>query len=271
MKYKEKFNTNDIVLITGASSGIGAKTAEYLALKGLKILLVARREEKLLEVCERIKKHQGDARYYVADLTNENDRNNLFLKLNNQNLIPDILINNAGFAWYGYYYDMPWEIGKELIAVNTEAVAHLTRIFLPSMLAKKHGHIINIGSVAGKLPEQGIALYSASKAFLDAFTTSVYRDLRGSQVNISVVRAGPIKTEFFETARKLDNGSDVPAEKIATSVESVAKGIWRLINHPQKVVYIPYYLVISPLLEVFFSKIIDFVGPLLLRKNSKHA
>jgi uncharacterized protein len=259
----------DIVLITGASSGIGAKTAELLASKGLTVLLVARRENKLIDVCEKITKSNGNAHYFVADLTNEIERCNLFRTFKNQDLLPDILINNAGFAWYGYFSDMPWELGKDLIAINMEAVAHLTRLFLPSMLAKKHGHIINIGSVAGKLPEQGIALYSASKAFLDAFTSSVYRELRGRKVHISVVRAGPIKTDFFDTARKLDNGGSVPAEKLATSVDSVAQGIWKLINHPKKIIYIPGYMFISPLLEIFLSKIIDLVGPLLLRKSTK--
>ncbi|MCX6054979.1 MAG: SDR family NAD(P)-dependent oxidoreductase [Chloroflexi bacterium] len=258
---------NNIVLITGASSGIGAKTAEFLASKNFTVLLVARREEKLKAICDRIHQNHGRAYYYVADLTLEKDRNRLFSLISEQSLLPNILINNAGFAWYGYYSQMPWETVKSMIAVNLEAVVHLTSLFLPSMLSKKQGHIINVGSIAGKLPEQGIALYSASKAFLDSFTSSVYRELRGSHVNISVVRAGPVKTELFDSAREKRNGGSIPAEKLAIPVDTIARSIWELIKRPKKVAYVPGYLFLSPLLEVFFSRIIDFAGPILLKRS----
>jgi len=257
-----------IVLITGASSGIGAAAAEYLALNGFSVVLVARREEKLSALVEKIRQHNGSASYYECDLSSEKARIQLVSDLERDQLIPEILINNAGFGWYGYYESINWQTARDLLAVNIEAVAHLTRLFLPFMLSKKSGHIINIGSVVGKLPEQGIGLYSASKAFLDAFTTSMYRELRGSGVVMSVMRLGPVKTEFFDAARSLENGGNVPAEKLAISVDKVAQGIHRLIRHPHKVVYLPWYQVFSPLLEVLFSWAIDLVGPILLgRKN----
>jgi short-subunit dehydrogenase len=257
-----------IALITGASSGIGAKTAVYLSSKGLRVILVARREDKLKEICKSIAQKGGDAQFISVYLANEQDRCDLYTYLENKQLLPDILINNAGIGWYGYIYMMPWEIAKELIHINVEAVVHLSQLFLPSMLKNRYGHIINIGSIAGKLPEQGVALYAASKSFLDSFTTSVYRDLKGSHVSMSVLRAGSIKTEFFDNARKRENGRNIPAENLATSVESVARGVWSLIIKPQKVLYVPWYLFVSPLLETLFSKIIDLVGPLLL-KNPK--
>ena len=260
-----------IILITGASSGIGAVTAEFLARKGNIVLLVARRKEKLACLTNHINSMGNDACYYVADLSIEKERVNLFNILEQSQLLPDVLVNNAGFGWYGHYESMNWETGKQLIRINIEAVAHLTHLFLPYMLARGQGHIINIGSVAGKLPEQGIALYSASKAFLDAFTSSIFRELKGSKVTASVVRLGPIKTEFFDAARKHENGGNVPAEKLATSANTVARGICRLIEHPQKIVYIPWYLAISPLLEIFFSGIIDLLGPLLLGKKNKQS
>jgi len=257
------------ILITGASSGIGAVTAEYRATKGFTVILVARRKENLGELVDRITANGGKAHFIETDLTDESQRLVLFTTLQEQNLMPEVLINNAGFGWYGHYETMNWNTARDLIRVNIEAVAHLTHLFLPSMLAGGHGHIINIGSVAGKLPEQGIALYSSSKAFLDAFTSCIYRELRGTCVTTSVVRLGPIKTEFFDTARKHENGGNVPAEKLAIPAWRVAKGIDRLIHHPRKVMYIPWYLVVSPLLELLFSGIIDLVGPLLLGKKQK--
>lgn len=266
MTIEKKF-TSKTVLITGASSGIGAKTAEFLATKGFTVLLVARRKEKLANLVERIQNQGGNAYFFEADLSIEQARVDLIETLQKKNLDPNILINNAGFGWYGHYETMSWQTGKDLIAINIEAVAHLTHLVLPGMLQRGYGHVINVGSVAGKLPEQGIALYSSSKAFLDAFTTSLYRELRGSSVTVSVARLGPIQTEFFDAARTLENGGNVPAEKMAIPAEVVARGIYRLISHPLKVVYIPWYLFISPLLEIFFSGILDLAGPLLLGKK----
>lgn len=258
-----------IVLITGASSGIGAVTAEYLALRGFTVLLAARRKVKLITLVEKIREQNGVAHYYEADLSIEKARLDLFATIERENKLPEILINNAGFGWYGHYETMNWATAKELIAVNIEAVAHLTHLFLPSMINNQRGHVINIGSIVGKLPEQGVALYSASKAFIDAFTSSIYRELRGTKVKMSVMRLGPIQTEFFDAARKHENGGNVPAEKMAIPTIAVARGIFRLIQHPQKVVYLPWYVAISPLLETFFSGIIDLVGPLLLGKISR--
>ncbi|MRS04087.1 SDR family NAD(P)-dependent oxidoreductase, partial [bacterium] len=155
-----KNNSSKNVLITGASSGIGAITAEFLASKGFTVLLVARRKEKLAALVEAIQKQGGKAFFFEADLSIEQARVDLMDRLKLENLLPDILINNAGFGWYGHYETMSWQTGSDLIAINIEAVAHLSHLVLPGMLHRGYGHIINIGSVAGKLPEQGIALYS---------------------------------------------------------------------------------------------------------------
>jgi len=259
--------TAKIVLITGASSGIGAVAAEYLAAKGFHVVLVARREERLSILKDRILKSNGRASYFACDLADEKSRIELVEKLKERSLLPEILVNNAGFGWYGHFETMNWNSARDLIAVNIEAVAHLTHLLLPFMLAQKKGHIINIGSVVGKLPEQGVALYSASKSFLDAFTTSIFRELRGSGVNASVMRLGPVKTEFFDAARSHENGGNVPAERFAISSMSVAEALCRLIYRPRKVVYVPWYLFISPLLEILFSWLLDWIGPLLLGKK----
>lgn len=267
--YSPSFLSQKIVLVTGASSGIGEITARFLAHKGLKTILIARREEKLAAIVKGINSAGGKADYIVKDLTIEQERDSLFSELKYEGKIPDILINNAGIGWYGYYYEMPWTAAKELLSINVEAVAHLTSLFLPEMLAKNYGHIVNIGSVAGKLPEQGIAIYASSKAFLDSFTTIIHRELIGSNVHISVLRAGPIKTEFFDAARKMKNGGNIPAENLATSGTEVAKRIWVLLQFPRKVAYIPCWMVLSPLLETFFEGFIDLAGPLLLKKQLK--
>lgn len=257
------------VLITGASSGIGAETCKYLASQGMHVTLVARREEKLRVIVDEIVAQGGTANMSVCNLSSEDERIKLYQSLSAEGLLPDILVNNAGIGWYGYFRNMPWEVARELLALNIEATTHLTSLFLPHMMASGYGHIINIGSVAGKLPEQGVAIYSSTKSFLDSFTTSLFRELRGTHVTVSVLRAGPISTEFFDAARKLENGGNIPAEKFATSTRSVSNAIWRLIKHPKKVVYVPAWMIISPLLEYLFEWVVDLVGPLLLKNQKK--
>lgn len=255
-----------IALITGASSGIGAATAFLFARQGVHVILTARRFERLQEIKGKIISSGGSATIFQADLSRESERLRLFDELTQSNLVPDILVNNAGLAWYGYFHEMPWTISRDIIDLNIEAATHMTLLFLPSMVENHYGTVINIGSIAGKLNEQGIAVYSASKAYLDAFTTSTHRELKHSGVNISVIRAGPVKTEFFDAARNLPNGGAIPAERFAIPSDRVAKAIWSAVKHPRKVVYVPFYMVLSPLLEVLFSFIIDQAGPLLLKR-----
>ncbi len=261
---------NKTAVITGASSGVGASFAKFLAQEGLHVVLTARREERLKDLQAGIIDRGGKADYFAADISIENEREALFKKINAAVGDVDILINNAGFGWYGYYSDMPWELAKQMAAVNMIGVLHLTNQFLPGMLVRGKGHIINIGSIAGGLPNQGIAVYSASKAFIDAFTTSLYRELRGSNVQASVMRLGPVKTEFYDQGRELKNGRSIPAEKFAISTEKVDSALWRLINHPQRVVYVPRWLAVSRFVEIIFGGVIDRIGPVLLKKRDKH-
>ena len=266
MKDLQKKST---ALITGASSGLGASFAVYLAQKGLSVFLTARREDRLKAVCQKIEADGGSASYFAADMGSERERELLYQKAISRYNTIDFLINNAGFGWYGYFEDMPWETARKMGEVNMTAVVHLTKLCLMGMRKNRHGHIINIGSIAGGLPNQGIAMYSGSKAFMDAFTVSLYRELRGSGVAASVMRLGPVKTEFYDQARNRKNGRSIPAEKHAISTERVNKALWRLMNHSQRAVYVPGWLMLSRYIEQAFGGIIDLLGPLLLKKGDK--
>lgn len=254
-------------LITGASSGIGAATARLLAKKGLKVILVARRMEKLEELADEIIQCGGTAQALQADLACDEDMQKLLLQIHQEGVQPDVLINNAGFGWYGYFTDMPEQTAMEMLRVNVNAVVQLTRKIIPHMQAKGSGVIINVSSIAGSLPNQGIAMYAASKAFLDAFSTSLHREMKGSGVQVSVVRPGPVKTEFFQTARKQPNGGSVPAERFSVSAEKVADVIVNLLEHPRRVAYVPGMLSFSKWLEPLFGWFIDHLGPVLLRRR----
>ena len=261
--------TGKTALITGASSGIGAAAATSLAARGLKVILVARRREKLEQLARDISATSGQALVMPADLSTPQGVDQLVRELFQKGISVDVLVNNAGFGWYGYYADMAWETAREMLQVNVSAVIQLTRLLLPGMLERRCGHIINIGSIAGSMPNQGIAIYSASKAFLDAFTTSLYRELRGSGVQVSVVRPGPVRTEFFQTARTLPEGGSIPAERFAVSVERVARAIVNLLDYPHRVVFVPWFLSASGWFELAFGGLIDRLGPLLLCRRKQ--
>ena len=256
-------------LITGASSGIGAATARRLAAEGLVVLLAARRLDRLESLAEEINASGGAASVLAADLSTEAGRLALVEQVTQAVGCPDVLVNNAGFGYYGYTDRMPWDAARAMIEVNAAAPVHLTRLFLPQMLARGAGHIINIGSVNGFMPSQGTAIYSASKAFLGAYTTALYRELAGSGVRVSLVAPGPVATEIFDASEKIENGRRIPAEKGAIPAAAVAACVWSLLRRPRRYVFVPWYWRWTAVTEFFFGWAMDLAGPVLLRRDKR--
>jgi short-subunit dehydrogenase len=259
---------NKIAVITGASSGIGAATARNLARHGLKVVLVARRQERLEQLAGEIRLSGGQAEIISADLSQESERERVFAQVEAEYGQVDVLVNNAGLGWYGYGTEMPWTIASEILQVNVSAAVHFTLLFLKKMRSLGSGHIINVGSISGSLPSQGVALYGATKSFLDNFTTALYRELTGTHLHVSVVRAGPVLTDFCDTAANLEGGLHLPTERMGVTAETIANRIWRLLEHPRRVVYVPSWLGITPFVENSFGWLIDRLGPLLLHRQS---
>jgi len=256
-----------IAVVTGASSGIGAATARRLAGEGMRVVLVARRQNLLEGLAGEIQQAGGQVFTLPADLSQASERSRLFTEVNDRFGSADVLVNNAGLGWYGYGSEMRWQTALQMLQVNIEAVVQLTLGFVGKMRQQGWGHIINIGSISGSIPSQGIALYGATKSFLDNFSTALYRELTGTGVHISVLRAGPVRTEFGEAALLEENGRHVPTEHVGVSADLVAGQVWKLLLHPKRVVYVPGWLRVVPWAELTFGWIIDRVGPLLLKKG----
>jgi hypothetical protein len=258
---------NKVAVVTGASSGIGAATARKLARQGLQVILVARRKERLEQLADEIRHSKGKAEIIPADLSDESERQGVFDQVEAEYGQADVLVNNAGLGWYGFGTDMPWITASEILQVNVAAAVHFTLLFLQKMRSINSGHIINIGSISGSLPSQGVAVYGASKSFLDNFSTALYRELSGTPLHISVVRAGPVRTEFCDTASNLEGGLHLPTERMGVTAETIANQVWNLLEHPRRVVYVPSWLALTPLVEHTFGWLIDRLGPLLLRRQ----
>jgi short-subunit dehydrogenase len=259
---------NKKALVTGASSGIGSITAKLLAQQGALVILTARNVEKLSAIEREITEAGGEAFSIPADLSREAERVRVIEIIHSRFGAIDILINNAGFGWYGYGSDMSWEIADEMIRLNIGAVVHFSLLVLKEMQARNDGHIVNVSSIAANLPTQGIALYSGTKAFIDNFTISLFRELRGSRVKISVIKPGPVKTNFFTYARDKLKGLVIPAARFGISPLAVAKKIVALVLRPRKIAYIPRFFSLVPFVEFIFSRFIDLLGPLLLKKRT---
>ncbi len=258
-----------VALVTGASSGIGAAVARSLAWEGMLVILLARREERLEQLASEIRAAGGQAETLAADISLEKERIRVFDRVTDRFGRLDLLVNNAGMGYYGFAAEMPWLTASEIMAVNISAIVHFCLLFLPGMKQRGSGQVINISSIAGKMPNQGIAVYSGSKSFLDSFSTSLYREMRGSGVNISTLRPGPVNSEFFDTAQERSSGSRrTPGELFAIPPEKVARAVIRLVHHPRRRAYVPTYLVVSPLLEMLFGWAIDLVGPVLLKRKT---
>ena len=184
-------------LITGASSGIGKDIAIYLSNLGYELYVVARRTKNL----EKLKSQLNKEIHIISlDLSNEDNCFKLYEKLKNENI--SVLVNNAGFGDFGYFYNT--DINKEIsmINVNIKCVHILTKLFLKDMMKNNYGYILNISSAAAFAPGPLMATYYSSKSYVYRLSESINRELKyeNSNVHLSVLCPGPVDTEFNEVA-----------------------------------------------------------------------
>ncbi len=188
-------------LVTGASSGIGADLARELAARGHGLTLVARRQEKLHALAAELHGARGVRTEVIAlDLTDPAARGGLPATLAERGLTVDVLVNNAGFSTTGPVHRSDRAREMAMIRTDVEAVADLCSIFLPGMVERGRGAVLNVASTAAFQPLPGQAGYGASKAFVLSYSRSVRAELRGTGVTLTVLCPGPVRTEFAETA-----------------------------------------------------------------------
>lgn len=190
-----------IAIITGASSGIGVDLADLFARDGHDLLLVARRREALEAVARSLSERYGvvcDA--FPADLARRLDRERLATRVRSMDARVDALVNNAGIGTHGYFHETDLERELEIIDVNVAALTHLTKIVLPGMLARRRGRILNVSSVAAFQPGPLMAVYYASKAYVQSFSEALSEEVAGTGVSVTALCPGPTVTEFHSQA-----------------------------------------------------------------------
>ena len=191
----------DLALITGASSGIGRELAAVHAQHRGDLILVARREERLRELADRLRDDCGVTVDVLAhDLSEPGAAAALVADLDRAGLRPSILINNAGFGYHGLFADQDLARNARMVRLNITALMELTGLMAPRMAAAGHGRILNVGSVAGFVPGPNQAVYFATKAFVNSFSEALAEELRGSGVSVTVLCPGPTRSEFGRVA-----------------------------------------------------------------------
>ncbi len=212
-------------LITGASAGIGREFARQLADRARSLVLIARREQRLNELRDEFRNRNPHLSVHVnvVDLCNKSQIDELVRWLKENKIDIDFLINNAGLGDYGPFAMSDPERDDRIIQVNIVALTSLTRRLLPQMIARKRGAILNVSSSAGFLPIPGMAVYAASKAYVNSFSEALRAELRGTGVTVTALCPGPVHTEFGDVAKRPGGEPERGPEFVYVSVEKTAR------------------------------------------------
>jgi short-subunit dehydrogenase len=194
--------SSSAALVTGASAGIGSEIAKLLAARGYGLVLVARREDRLTALADELSDEHGvRVETIPTDLSEPMARDGLPERIEELGLEVEVLINNAGFATGGEpFYQADRDRDIEQVRVDVEAVVALTSAFLPPMIERGRGGILNVASTAGMQPLPYSAGYSAAKAYVLTFSEALHQEVRGQGVTVTALAPGPVDTDFWQIA-----------------------------------------------------------------------
>ena len=186
-------------LVTGASSGIGLELARALARRGSHLVLVARDRARLEKAAADLAREWSvQAEVLSADLAQPDSPATLFAELSRRGRAIDVLVNNAGVGVWGEFASTSLADERRLVELNVLASMGLTKLFLPGMVARRRGRVLNVASTAGFFPGARMAAYYASKAFVVSFSQAIASELGGSGVSVTALCPGPVRTAFIE-------------------------------------------------------------------------
>lgn len=228
-----------LAFITGATSGIGRATAEVLAEKGYRLVLSARNKEKLEEAAEDFRmKYNSEVAVYVLDVRDRVAIRQVVSESLEKEGTPDVLVNDAGLArGLEPYGETSADDIEQMIDTNIKGLFFMTRAFLPSMLARNTGHIINLGSTAGLYAYAGAAVYCATKAAVKTFSDGVRIDVIDSDIKVTTIQPGIVETPFSEVRFHGDKerAAAVYAGIDALHPEDIADVIGYVLSQPKRV------------------------------------
>ena len=210
------------VLITGASSGIGAELARVFAKRQHALVLVARREELLADLAVALHSQYGVQVLPISmDLSKSRAPEQLMRRIAKEDIQLEVLVNNAGVAKSGRFTQMEQDAVKSMLALNIGALTRLTHLVLPGMLARNTGRILNVASVVAFQPVPSLAVYAATKAFVLSFSEALSEELKGSGVTVATLCPGLTRTEM---AQDLPSSDTLPSFMVASAADVAEEG-----------------------------------------------
>lgn len=213
-------------LVTGASSGIGSDIARSLARRGHGVTLVARRKDRLETLAAELREAYGVRVETLArDVSDPAARERLASDVEALGLNVEILVNNAGFGTGGRFHELDLEREVEMIRVNCEAVVALCGAFVPGMVQRGRGAVLNVASTIGFQPVPGEATYGATKAFAVSFAEALRSDLVGTGVTVTALCPGPVKTEFMDGPGIEEGASKLPGPMWLDPADVAERGV----------------------------------------------
>ncbi|MDX1435548.1 MAG: SDR family oxidoreductase [Anaerolineales bacterium] len=249
-----------VIIITGASSGIGAATARLLAAEGYRVVLAARRLEKLEALAGEILESGGDALPVKTDVGRMEDIERLANKTTEHMGRVDILFNNAGFGRMNWLEDLdPVGDIEAQLRVNLLGLILLSRAVLPQMIERRSGHIINMASMASFVATPTYTIYAASKFGVRGFSEALRRECAAWDIHVSAIYAGTVRSEFKkQMGYQRKTGLTTPG-RLTLSTEQVAQAVLKVIRRPRRSVIIPWPLRLASWTNALFPGLLDRV------------
>jgi len=260
-----------VVLITGASSGFGEDAALLFAKEGCKVVLAARRIDRLQELAAKIQDAGGEAIAIPVDITNTVEVANMLKSALDTYGQIDILFNNAGIGRVDWFENHSLDSDIDmLVSVNLTALMQVTRLVLPHMLKRREGHIINMSSVAGLIASPLITSYAASKYGARAFTDALRREVAPFGIKVSGIYPGPAATEFGQHIGKNKAFGSV-RKTFNTRMTSayVARRVLDVARRPRRSLVIPWWFRVVAGFDTLFPVIVDWILFAFSKKNHK--
>ena len=228
--------TTQTALVTGASSGIGFELTRCLVRDGYRIIMVSKHEDRLSAAAKRIRAEWPNAVIDViaCDLAKPEGPGLIEQKVREMGVTINVLINDAGFGEHGFFTETNLQKELEIIQLNVVSLVHLTKIFLPEMVQRNSGRILQLGSIVSFMPSPLMAVYAATKAFVLSFTEALQNELKDTAVTMTVLCPPATDTNFFKVAdaehTKAANGNLATPEEVAqVGYEALMKGEARAI------------------------------------------
>jgi short-subunit dehydrogenase len=255
-----------VVVITGASSGIGEQSAEEFAKLHANVILVSRNETQLQKIATRLSKYQIKTFVYPCDVSDKNQVDKMGRIVIEKFGTIDVLVNNAGFGIYNTVEKTTIDELESQMSTNFLGMMYCTKAFLPQLLKQGSGHIVNVASVAGSIGIPGMAAYCASKFAMLGFSESLFHELKGTGVGVTVVSPIMVRTNFF----KHESFGRMPRYS-ATSLDpkTVANAIVKAASSPRLEIVVPQFVRIAIWMKQTFPYLINPIVGGIFRKSMK--